>query len=289
MGLGIAGEYTGFTFGNVHSSELGITRVSNGSRYEAQLGGNFKDYTAEVPGAMGTYYFGSDYGTKDFNISIAYDNVTMDQIHQMKKLFTKDKMAEFRFDEMGDKRYTVKVKSPIKLTYLPMEDQIISTTKYVSDYNRSTLPLGEVNKFTANYSDTIFKGEGTIELVAYFPYAWVPKEISVPKNTKININYNGDLATDFQLTANLANSFKIAFYPNDTEDPIYVYDGSVGSTGSRYSFDSSTQLVLKQDTIIVSDVTAHTNWIKIDDSITAIKITGTEASNCILKYKELYY
>lgn len=288
MGLGIAGEYTGFTFGNTHSSELGITRVSNGSRYEAQLGGNFKDYTAEVPGAMGTYYFGSDYGTKDFNINIAYDNVTMDQIHQMKKLFTKDKMAEFRFDEMGDKRYTVKVKSPIRLTYLPMEDQIISTTKYVSDYDRSTLPLGEVNKFTANYSDTIFKGEGTIELVAYFPYAWVPKEISVPKNTKININYNGDLATDFQLNiAHLSNDFTILFYSNDTER--LIYDGSVDGTGSQYLFDSSTQLVLKQNTIIVSDVTAHTNWIKIDDSITAIEIDSDEVSNCILRYKELYY
>jgi hypothetical protein len=34
---GIAGEFTGFKFGDRHSSDLGITRVSNGSRYSENL------------------------------------------------------------------------------------------------------------------------------------------------------------------------------------------------------------------------------------------------------------
>jgi hypothetical protein len=31
------GEFLGFTYGNIHSSDLGIVRVSNGSRFEENL------------------------------------------------------------------------------------------------------------------------------------------------------------------------------------------------------------------------------------------------------------
>jgi hypothetical protein len=33
----VKGDYIGFTFNGVHSSELGLVRVSNGSRYETDL------------------------------------------------------------------------------------------------------------------------------------------------------------------------------------------------------------------------------------------------------------
>ena len=66
------GDFTGFTFGGVSSSSLGITRVSSGDRYNEDLHPEIKDITAEVPGADGEYYFGSTYGPKKIDIEIAF-------------------------------------------------------------------------------------------------------------------------------------------------------------------------------------------------------------------------
>ena len=41
------GDFTGFSFGGVHSSDLGITRVSGGDRYEEKLHPEVSDRTAE--------------------------------------------------------------------------------------------------------------------------------------------------------------------------------------------------------------------------------------------------
>ena len=70
------GDFTGFEFGGVHSSDLGITRVSGGDRYDEQLHPEIKDRTVEVPGLNGEYYFGSDFGTRTFDIEIAFDLLT---------------------------------------------------------------------------------------------------------------------------------------------------------------------------------------------------------------------
>ena len=54
------GDFTGFSFGNWHSSEndsVTVLRVSDGDRYTEELHPEIKDRTAEVPGLDGEYYF----------------------------------------------------------------------------------------------------------------------------------------------------------------------------------------------------------------------------------------
>ena len=58
------GDFIGFTFNGVHSSELGILRVSDGSRYDNDLLPTIRDRVVPVPGGDGSYYFGSDYTQK---------------------------------------------------------------------------------------------------------------------------------------------------------------------------------------------------------------------------------
>ena len=62
-------DFTGFTFGNVNTSDLGIVRVSSGDRYEEELHPEIKDITADVEGVNGQYYFGSNYGTKKIDLN----------------------------------------------------------------------------------------------------------------------------------------------------------------------------------------------------------------------------
>ena len=86
------GDFTGFTFGDWHSSDLEsglvtIFRVSSGDRYEEQLHPEIKDRTAEVLGVHGDYYFGSDYGTRTFDIDFAFDHLTEYQFRDLRKIF----------------------------------------------------------------------------------------------------------------------------------------------------------------------------------------------------------
>ena len=66
-------DYIGFTFNGVHSSELGIVRTSDGSRFNENLLPTIQDKTVQVPGGDGMYHFGSFYTQKQFPISYAFD------------------------------------------------------------------------------------------------------------------------------------------------------------------------------------------------------------------------
>jgi len=56
-----SGDFLGFQLGDIHSSQLNITRVSNGNRYTETLVSTFTDITTQVPGKDGTYYWDTFY------------------------------------------------------------------------------------------------------------------------------------------------------------------------------------------------------------------------------------
>lgn len=137
-------DFCGFTFNGIHSSELGIVRVSNGTRYNETILAAFQDKTEVITGGDGTLFWNSYYTNKPFSIQIAYDKLTETQFRKLRQVFCAKVMGELIFDETPYKAYTVKVQSPIQLQYLCFND---------------------VN------NDRVYKGEGTIQLIAYYPYA----------------------------------------------------------------------------------------------------------------------
>ena len=68
-------DFTGFSFNGIHSSDLNIVRVSDGSRYGESLTPDFEDKIISVPGTDGSYYFGTQYRNKTISISIALPRV----------------------------------------------------------------------------------------------------------------------------------------------------------------------------------------------------------------------
>lgn len=94
----LKGDFIGFQFDGIHSSELGIIRVSDGSRYSENLLPTVQDKTTPVPGADGTFYFGSYFTQRQFNFSFAYDNLTEEQIRRIKVLFGDKKIHDLIFD-----------------------------------------------------------------------------------------------------------------------------------------------------------------------------------------------
>ena len=137
-------DYLGFQFNGVHTSDLNILRVSNGSRYEDPLTPNFEDITARIRGSNETLYWESFFTTKSWNISIAFDNLSELELRKLRQLFNGRDMGELIFDETPYKAYLVKLQAPINLQYICFDK-----------------PDGS----------RVYKGEGTIQFISYKPLA----------------------------------------------------------------------------------------------------------------------
>lgn len=111
-------DFCGFQFNGVHSSELGLTRVSDGSRYNENLGGNFSDKTVQVPGGDGMLYWESFYSNRNWNINVAFDDLTEKEFRRLKQVFNAKARGELIFDESPYKAYSVKVQSPPQFKYI---------------------------------------------------------------------------------------------------------------------------------------------------------------------------
>lgn len=140
-------DFIGFTFNGCHSSEFNIYSVSDGSRYQDNLVPNPIDYTEQVPGGVGQYYFGSDMDIKEFPLSIAYDKLTETQVRELRNWLAPDAVGELIFDERPYKTYTAKISSSPSLSFICFDS-----------YNKES-----------GRKERIYKGEGSINFVCYYP------------------------------------------------------------------------------------------------------------------------
>lgn len=143
----IKGDYIGFTFGGVHSSELGLMRVSDGSRYNTDLLPPLQDKTAQVNGRDGAVYFGSQYNTRPIKVPVAFDNMTEESFNQLKRLLQDKKPKYLWFDETPYKQWLVKTANAQSFKWVCFDESHNGKEK------------------------RIYKGEGTLEFSCFSPYA----------------------------------------------------------------------------------------------------------------------
>ena len=143
MAIALKGDFIGFSFNGYRSEELGIVRVSDGSRYDEDLLPTSQDKTVQVPGGDGFYYFGSDYTQRQFSINIAFDELTEAQFRKLQQVFGTKELGKLIFDERPYKYYMVKSGNP--------------QLKYIC--------------FGKEGDPRIYKGEGTLTFTAYYPFA----------------------------------------------------------------------------------------------------------------------
>jgi phage-related protein len=148
MSNSFKGDFLGFTFNNIHSSELGIVRVNTGNRGYLDLSPQFKDDTIEVPGSDGIYYLTTQYQQKQFQVSFAFDNVSEANIKTMRTLFSAKEVCTLIFDEEPYRSYDVKVSAPVKLSYICFDN--------------------------ADNTARVYKGEGDVIFTAFYPFAKAP-------------------------------------------------------------------------------------------------------------------
>lgn len=196
--------FVGLTYGGVHSSDLGLYRVSDGSRYNDNLLPSFSDKTVERPGADGMYYFGADHTQKEWSIEFAFDHVTKEQLQKIKRLFGEGSKKPLRlvFDEDRDynniaESDSVKILHNHNLGEIDLDNSIIDIppenkyymAKVAQPPQLKTLCFEEEQK-DGTIID-IYKGELIVDFISYTPYGYGKLKYTkfiLEKDKDININ-----------------------------------------------------------------------------------------------------
>lgn len=174
-------DYIGFTFNGKHSYyDLNILRVIEGDRYQDSLFPQSTDKTADIPGGDGMYYFDTKYNSKQFIIKIAFDSLTEKQLRELRVTFNGKEICDLIFDEAPYKVYSAKVTGTPSISYIPFDQN----------------------------GKRVYKGEGTIQLTAYQPYAHTPDE-----RTKVSPALSNNESGRFGKDGRMLSSYNEWFYP----------------------------------------------------------------------------
>lgn len=194
-------DFTGFTFCGLHSfTDLNIVRVSNGSRYNETLTPAFQDITAQVPGRDGTLYWESFYSNKTWNLSIAFDNVTETKFRALRNAFSAKTTGWLIFDELPFKKYWAKVQSPAQLNYICFDDPDSNARVYRGEGTITLIAYDpfahSVNKYLSEYADGSYPNKA--EWAAASGMKSVKGSYDGTNSTSITVYNAGDMATDWE-------------------------------------------------------------------------------------------
>ena len=137
------GSFIGFTFGNRHSSKLGIFRTSQSNRYTIDLTPQTFDTVTDLKTADGSYFWSSKYTKREIPISFAFYGLTEEQIQQLKRVFNDKKIHPLILDEEPYKVWSAKLTGTAICKHICFEQN----------------------------GQRFYCGEGTFQFVAFYPFA----------------------------------------------------------------------------------------------------------------------
>ena len=217
------GDFIGFEFAGVHSSDLNVIRVSDGDRFDEELIPEVKDVTSEVPGMDGEYYFGSTYGPRKFEISIAYDKLTEEQFRKVRNVYGCKRVGELIFDERPYKKYLAKIESPIEFSYVCFDEPKKVETAFDGIYGPTTVMRATEGK------SRVYKGEGKITFVCYFPFA----------KSCYKVLPSADEESGWAVSSGILTGSEYAAFDRYNNGVINIYNAGDLPTGFRLYLPSS--------------------------------------------------
>lgn len=183
-------DFLAFSFNGKHSwDDFGIYRVSDGDRYNSDLAPTLNEITADSPSADGMYYFNTYHKQKNFNINFAFEEITDATLRSLKQWLNGKEQGDLWFEEEPYKVYTAKV------TGTP------------------TLKTICFDKWVDNTKTRVYRGEGTVQFVCYWPYAhtpdWIQRETYDIKVGEIWRIGNNDITTRYLYIDGILNANKV--------------------------------------------------------------------------------
>ena len=112
-------DYIDFKFGDHWASEFNLLAVSSSDRYTPPVYGSVNPNIATIMGKKGVYKWKTQVNEKIFNINIAFDNVTIAQLNQIKQWLQPNKIQKLIFSEEPYKYYWAALNAEIDFSHLP--------------------------------------------------------------------------------------------------------------------------------------------------------------------------
>ena len=187
------GELLGFSFNNVHSSELGIVRIIQGNRVNDSAPSH-KDIVVDIPGAIGSYYYGTIINKKDIVINYAFDNVSEEQLLRIKTIFSDKLPHKLIFDEEPDAYYMARVSGSAQLKHLC----------FLEDGKR------------------VYKGEGSLTFTCDYPFKIRQRTSSYDKKERISYVFKFDYDFSGVISINCAEERSLQIKIRKTDKDTYL-------------------------------------------------------------------
>lgn len=139
-------DFEGFRFGPYHSSDLHLKVTSSGDRFIKNTLPTPTDYTTDIAGGDGKYYFGQTFGTREFTVNVAFEDLDETTWRRISQIFSTDKLQDLVFDENPYKTYRAKCQKQPDFKYVCFRDK--------------------------DTGKRVYKGEGTFTFICYHPLAF---------------------------------------------------------------------------------------------------------------------
>lgn len=244
-------DFIGFSYDGKHCiQDFQIYRTSDGSRYNDNIIPQLNDKTAEVPGIEGQYFLSTKHKAKQFAINIAFDHLTEQKYHEMRRWLDGRKIAELIFDEAPYKVYSAKVTGTPQL---------------------KTIAFQENGK-------RIYKGEGTIQFTCYYPYAHTPVKTESNEDGRFLNSYR---STDYpskeewQDGSGLISSRTLRFGENSGDLPApFVLEISHYIDNGIKIIPKNSEFLINGKGITITEPCWNLKW----DSKTGL-VTGTKTKD----------
>jgi hypothetical protein len=249
---------TGFKFGDYHSSQFGLIRVSNGSRYNEYLLPTLKNTTTDVPGMEGTLYFGTQKTTRSFQVDMAFDSLTEEDIRDIREWLTGT--HSLVFDERPYIQYMCILNSAPQLKYLTFEENGERIYKGELSVNFvSYLPYGysiDGKKFIDDFLDENFEEWSNASHLAYknFYEGETLHTYDKFEGNNVYVYNGGDIEADYVLTCYFAEGVTAKISMNDISYKFSLRAKSANSTHLELSINSKLQYARCRDVNIANGV-----------------------------------
>ena len=251
-------DLTGFKFGDYHSSQFGLIRVSNGSRYNEYLLPTLKNTTTDVSGMEGTLYFGTQKTTRSFQVDMAFDSLTEEDIRDIREWLTG--AHSLIFDERPYIQYMCILNSAPQLKYLTFEENGERIYKGELSVNFvSYLPYGysiDGKKFIDDFLDENFEEWSNASHLAYknFYEGETLRTYDKFEGNNVYVYNGGDVEADYVLTCYFSEGATAKISMNDVSYEFSLRAKSANSTHLELSVNSKLQYARCRDVNIANGV-----------------------------------
>lgn len=231
--MGVKGDFKGFTFNNVHTSTLGLIRVSSSNRYTDNLGAVGKDTIVDRPNNDGAYFFSSIKSRKTFTVNCAFKDMPEQQYQDLKDFYNTKVLAPLVFDENPYQIYMAKITGSMQMKIVP---------------------------FLHNNQRT-YSGEITLEFTCYFAYA-VSRFSDLKSYSPMNIDTWADEYGEHGYIINTTEDINSSIFVDDND--YHIIADKLHPSIHAHSEITVNELLISVDDYIGADNNLS-EWILTSD------------------------